>query len=64
MTEPPVKIGRRAPLGPALEWTDEELDALATVDAQDTEEARAWVRQNAGDAVNLWEAPEEEEAGP
>lgn len=51
----------RLPLGQAIAWTDEELDALAVVSPQDVAEAQASVRKNAtpkGKA--MWEATPDE----
>lgn len=61
----PAPAAPRVPLGPPLEWTDADLDALSEVSPQDVLEAQQWVVEHADETGRaLWEAkPQEEEQG-
>lgn len=48
---------RRVPLGEAIQWTEEDLDRMSEVSAQDIEESKVWVQENASErGRQLWEA--------
>jgi hypothetical protein len=62
MADQPPQSPRRVPLGEPLDWTPEEMDALAEVSPQDVAESQAWVGRNADSKTRgLWEAQAKEE---
>lgn len=57
--EPPQK---RAPLGRMIPRTDDDLERMAQVDADDVEDAALWMEEHAPDAYDdLLQAPDDSE---